>query len=113
MQQQLAGFSSTALSDAAGEASHLAAEAALEQRCKDAFAAVKAFENTHNLSVQSMGYSYTAARAGLVARLLEAGTSLGLSSEPAHDAVLLMDRALSASFKVRRRPLWLAADVCM
>lgn len=78
----------------------LAAEAALEKRCKDAYSAVKAFEDTHNLSVQNMGSSFIAARAGLVEAMLEAGAKLASRNDVVHDAVLLLDRAMSASLKV-------------
>lgn len=91
----------TGKSTSSGSKAELAVETALDKRCRDAFAAVKQFENTHNLSVQSMGVGYTAARAGLVAVLLEAGGKLKIRDDIAHDAVLLMDRAMSGNMKVR------------
>jgi hypothetical protein len=103
MQKLLKPFSRSAYtgkSSNSSSAAELAAENALDKRCRDSYAAVKQFENTHNLSVQSMGVGYTAARAGLVAMLLEAGTKMKIRNDVAHDAVLLMDRAMSASMKV-------------
>lgn len=104
VQQLLSRFAKQPYSSSRGDfAAELAAEAALEKRCREAYSAVKAFEDTHNLSVQNMGYSFTAARAGLVAALLDAGASLGIKDDVVHDAVLLMDRGMSASLKVRSR----------
>eukprot|EP00878_Enallax_costatus_P010093 GHUV01010535.1.p1 GENE.GHUV01010535.1~~GHUV01010535.1.p1 ORF type:complete len:668 (+),score=216.47 GHUV01010535.1:1319-3322(+) len=94
-------------------AADLATEAALEKRCKDAFASAKAFEDTHNLSVQNMGYSFTAARAGLVAAMLEAGAKLGCRNDVVHDAVLLMDRATSASLKVNEDAYTCLTAACL
>jgi hypothetical protein len=90
----------TGKSSNSSSAAELAVENTLDKRCRDSYAAVKQFENTHNLSVQSMGVGYTAARSWLVAMLLEAGTKLGIRNDMVHDAVLLMDRAMSASMKV-------------
>jgi hypothetical protein len=81
-------------------AADLVTEGKLDKRCQDAFAAVKEFENNHCLSVQSMGAAYTAARPGLVTALLDLQSKLGLRDDVVHDAVLLVDRAMSASFKV-------------
>lgn len=109
MQQLLLPFSKAARTTSPSSSSssndsaiELAAELVLEKRCQDAFAAVKSFENTHNLSVQSMGSAYTAARPGLVSLLLVAGERLSVRDDVAHDSVLLMDRVMSASLKVRR-----------
>ena len=81
-------------------AADLATETKLDKRCQEAFAAVKEFESNHCLSVQSMGNAYTAARAGLVTALLGLQDKLQLRDDVVHDAVLLMDRAMSASLKV-------------
>ena len=43
----------------------------MEQRCLEAFAAVRHFEKTHCLALQNMGYAYLQRRAALVARCLE------------------------------------------
>jgi pentatricopeptide repeat domain-containing protein 1 len=86
---------------AASVLADLSDQLALEQRCQDAFAAVKRFESTHCLSVQAMGAAYTSARPECVRQLLQAGQQLRLPRDVVHDAVLLMDRAMSASFKVR------------
>lgn len=105
MQKLLKPFASSAYTgkgSSAASKAELAEETLLEKRCRDSIAAVKQFENTHNLSVQSMGVGYTAARAGLVSLLLEAGSKLKIRDDVAHDAVLLMDRAMSASMKVRK-----------
>lgn len=109
MQRVLAGFmrqpgrksassSNTSITNAI--AADLAAEAKLDKRCQEAFAAVKEFENNHCLSVQSMGSAYTTARSELVTLLLGLQGKLGLRDDLVHDAVLLMDRAMSASVKV-------------
>lgn len=79
----------------------LETEGKLDKRCQGAFAAVKEFEDNHCLSVQAMGAAYTAARPGLAAALLGLQSKLGVRDDVVHDAVLLMDRAMSASFKVR------------
>lgn len=83
-----------------GVAGDLSSEAALEECCQAAFAAAKEFETSHCLSMQAMGSDYTNARSGLVAQLLDAGRQLRLRDDVVHDAVLLMDRAMSASLKV-------------
>jgi hypothetical protein len=90
----------TGKSSNSSSTAELVVENALDKRCRDSYAAFKQFENTHNLSVQSMGVGYTAARSGLVSVLLEAGAKLKIRNDVAHDAVLLMDRAMSASMKV-------------
>jgi hypothetical protein len=115
MQQVLSGFlrqasrgkgssSGGSSSAAAGITNSIAAdletEGKLDKRCQEAFAAVKEFENHHCLSVQSMGAAYMAARPGLVTLLLGLQEKLSLRDDVVHDAVLLVDRAMSASFKV-------------
>lgn len=81
-------------------AADLETEGRLDKRCQEAFAGVKEFENNHCLSVQSMGASYTSARPGLVSALLGLQQKLQLRDDLVHDAVLLVDRAMSASLKV-------------
>jgi hypothetical protein len=113
MQDILAGFmrqpgrssgkaGSSSSSSSSSITADLATEAKLDSRCQEAFAAVKEFESNHCLSVQSMGVTYTAARPDLVKALLGLQGKLGLRDDLVHDAVLLMDRAMSASFKVRQ-----------
>lgn len=104
MQELLQPFARSAYAGNSSNSSskaELAMETALDKRCRDGFAAVKRFENTHSLSVQSMAVAYTAARARLVVGLLEAATHLNIPNDAAHDAVLLMDRGMSASLEVR------------
>ncbi|WIA41856.1 hypothetical protein OEZ86_009182 [Tetradesmus obliquus] len=116
VQKLLKPFASSAYTgkgSSAGSKAELAEETLLEKRCRDSIAAVKQFENTHNLSVQSMGMGYTAARAGLVSLLLEAGSKLKIRDDVAHDAVLLMDRAMSASMKVQEDGLTCLAAACL
>lgn len=96
-----AGANSSSASITSSIAADLVTEGKLDKRCQDAFAAVKEFENNHCLSVQSMGVAYTAAKPGLVTALLGLQSQLGLRDDVVHDAVLLVDRAMSASFKVR------------
>eukprot|EP00775_Hariotina_reticulata_P004644 gene4644-4896_t len=91
----------------------LAAEAALAAKCKEVFAELKRFESTHNLNVHSMGQVYTVGRAQLVELLLEAGQQLCMEDDLVHDAVLLMDRAMSASFKVPENDLPSLAAACL
>jgi hypothetical protein len=101
MQKVLSGFMRPAPGSITSSiAADLVTEGKLDKRCQDAFAAVKEFENNHCLSVQSMGAAYTAARPGLVTALLGLQSKLGLRDDVVRDAVLLLDRAMSASFKV-------------
>lgn len=43
----------------------------MEQRCSEAFAAVRHFEKTHCLALQNMGYTYLQRRTELVAKCVE------------------------------------------
>jgi len=74
----------------------LAAEAANEAAVAEAFAAMRFFETTHRLDLQAMGAGYMAQRPELVARLLHAAAALGAEEDAAYDAMLLLDRAMSA-----------------
>jgi hypothetical protein len=100
MRQQVRSGKAGSSSSSSSITADLATEAKLDSRCQDAFAAVKEFESNHCLSVQSMGAAYTAARPDLAKALLGLQGRLGLRDDLVHDAVLLMDRAMSASFKV-------------
>jgi hypothetical protein len=101
MQKVLSGFMRPASGRVTSSIpADLVMEGKLDKSCQDAFAAVKEFENSRCLSVQSMGAAYTAARPGLVMALLGLQSKLGLRDDVVHDAVLLMDRAVSASCKV-------------
>lgn len=111
MQQVLSGFlrqagrgkgssGGSAASITNSIAADLETEGELDKRCQEAFAAVKEFENNHCLSVQSMGTAYMAARPALVSALLGLQDKLSLRDDLVHDAVLLVDRAMSGSFEV-------------
>jgi pentatricopeptide repeat domain-containing protein 1 len=76
-------------------------ELAVEARCKEAFAAVQHFEETHCLALQNMGFVYLQRRGELVLRTLGLARELGLREEAAHDAVLLLDRTMSTQALVR------------
>ncbi len=49
-------------------------ESSVEQRCSEAFAAVRHFEKTHCLALQNMGHSYLQRRSELVGKCLEVAT---------------------------------------
>ena len=72
-------------------------QSSVEQRCSEAFAAVRHFEKTHCLALQHMGFSYLQRRGELVGRALALGEALGVRQEVGHDGVLLMDRVMSTS----------------
>ena len=46
-------------------------QASVEQRCSEAFAAVRHFEKTHCLALQNMGYTYLQRRSELVAKCFD------------------------------------------
>ncbi len=46
-------------------------QAGVEQRCSEAFAAVRHFEKTHCLALQNMGYTYLQRRSELVAKCFD------------------------------------------
>ena len=69
-----------------------------EPRCREAFGAIKRFEQTHTLSLESMGMPYLEARPELVLFALKVGSRLNLAEQVIHDAVLLMDRAASTGY---------------
>ncbi|GLC52282.1 hypothetical protein PLESTB_000604700 [Pleodorina starrii] len=79
----------------------LVQDAELETACRDAYEQVRRFEATHCLSVASMGAAYIARRRDLAANLLRVAASLQLSADVAHDAVLLLDRLMSAAPQLR------------
>ena len=60
--------------------------------CMEAFAAVDQFEHTHGLVLPNMSPAYIQQRPGLISRLLDYSSKLGLRDEVVHDAVLLMVR---------------------
>jgi len=88
-------------------------EISVEARCTEAFAAVHQFESSHSLTLQAMGLTYLQRRAELVQRLFKYGKQLNLRDEIAHDAVLLMDRAMSTSYEVKEDLLELLSVACL
>ncbi|KAI7844476.1 hypothetical protein COHA_001936, partial [Chlorella ohadii] len=70
-------------------------ELAAEARAAEAFAMAQYFEKTHNLSVQMMSPGYLAQRPELARLAATIGAQLHLPEEAVHDAVLLLDRAMS------------------
>jgi pentatricopeptide repeat domain-containing protein 1 len=62
-----------------------------------AFEAVRLFEGSHSLTLNSMPPEYLQQRSGLLSRMLEAGAALGLCDEVAHDGAQLLDRAAAAT----------------
>jgi len=90
-----------------------AEEVAVEARCSEAFAHVHQFESTHSLTLQAMGLPYLQHRAELVQRMLKYGKQMNLREEIAHDAVLLMDRAMSTSYQVKENLLELLSVACL
>ncbi|KAL4442119.1 hypothetical protein ABPG77_011380 [Micractinium sp. CCAP 211/92] len=88
-------------------------ESSVEQRCSEAFAAVRHFEKTHCLALQNMGHSYLQRRSELVGKCLEVATRLGVREEAGHDGVLLMDRVMSTSLQLAPDLLDLLAVGCV
>lgn len=88
-------------------------ESAVEQRCTEAFAAVRLFEKTHCLALQNMGFAYLQRRSELVARCADLTAALGIRSEAGHDAVLLMDRVMSTSLALAPELLDLLCTACV
>lgn len=70
-------------------------ELAAEARAAEAFSMAQYFEKTHNLNVQMMRPGYLAQRPELARLAATLGTRLRLPEEAVHDAVLLLDRAMS------------------
>jgi len=60
-----------------------------------------------------MGFAYLQRRSELVARCAEVTAALGVKSEAAHDAVLLMDRVMSTSLNLAPDLLNLLAAACV
>jgi pentatricopeptide repeat domain-containing protein 1 len=85
----------------------------VEQRCSEAFAAVRHFEKTHCLALQNMGCAYLQRRADLVGRCLAGAAALGARDDAGHDAVLLMDRVMSTSLALAPDLLELLAAACV
>ncbi|GFH24715.1 pentatricopeptide repeat-containing isoform A, partial [Haematococcus lacustris] len=67
----------------------------------EAFQVVQEFEESHGLSVATMGQMYITSRRDLVLALFKVGASLGVGQDALHDAVLLMDRAMSSEGQIR------------
>lgn len=88
-------------------------EIAVESGCTKAFSAVHHFESSHSLTLQAMGITYLQHRAMLVQNLLRHGERLNLREEIAHDAVLLMDRAMSTSIEIKENLLELLSVACL
>ena len=86
---------------------------AVEQRCSEAFTAVRHFEKTHCLALQNMGYTYLQRRNELVAKCLDVAARLGVREEAGHDGVLLMDRVMSTSLALAPDLLDLLAVSCV
>ncbi|KAK9842201.1 hypothetical protein WJX81_000257 [Elliptochloris bilobata] len=91
----------------------MASEVANEAAVAEAFAAMRFFENTHRLDLQAMGQSYMAQRGDLVASLLHTTEALGVEEEAAYDAMLLLDRAMSAPEPAAEGRLALGAAACL
>lgn len=88
-------------------------EVSIENRCTEAFSAVRSFESSHSLTLQAMGISYLRQRKQLVANLISFGKQLGLKEEIAHDAVLLMDRTMSTAIEIKDNLLDLLSVSCL
>lgn len=88
-------------------------ETSVEQRCHEAFAAVRLFEKTHCLALQNMGFSYLQKRSELVAHCRTLVAQLGVKAEACHDAVLLMDRVMSTSLALSPDLFQLLAASCV
>mmetsp|Transcript_3237 Transcript_3237/g.8115 ORF Transcript_3237/g.8115 Transcript_3237/m.8115 type:complete len:1105 (+) Transcript_3237:237-3551(+) len=86
---------------------------ATEARCSEAFSAIKRFEQTHALSLQSMSLSYLEARPELVSFALSLRGPLEVGPEVLHDAVLLMDRLASTGAVVQPDQLYVMMAACV
>ncbi|GIL48197.1 hypothetical protein Vafri_4883 [Volvox africanus] len=76
-------------------------DAELEVSCRDAFEKIRRFEATHCLSVAAMGIAYHSRRRELATNLLRVAATLQLPRDVTHDAVLLLDRLMSAAPQLR------------
>ena len=88
-------------------------QTAVEQRCIEAFTAVRLFEKSHCLALQNMGFTYLQRRGELVTRCADIAAALGVKPEAGHDAVLLMDRVMSTSLALAPDLLDLLAAACV
>lgn len=77
-------------------AAELGTEVALELRCNEAYASVRHFESTHCLNMAAMSHAYVARRRELAAFMARVASALALPEEVAADALLLLDRVMSA-----------------
>ncbi|BDA45635.1 probable pentatricopeptide repeat-containing protein At2g31400, chloplastic at N-terminal half [Coccomyxa sp. Obi] len=96
--------------EAAAEA---AADEATAARVASAYSSVADFEATHHLNLQAMGSGYLQERPEIVSNLLSMAQALNFSEEAAHDAVLLLDRAMSVGGVGVDGCLPLAAAACL
>lgn len=69
---------------------------ALQARCAEAYAAVRAFESRCCVADTSLPASFVAARADWVSTAATFAAAFRLKDESLHDGVLLLDRAVAA-----------------
>ena len=72
-----------------------------EERCKQAFMAVRQFEETHKLNYELMGQEYLSQRRELVSMAYDIGIQYELKEETVHDAILIMDRLMSTGVQIK------------
>jgi len=79
----------------------LAEDLETEARCREAFMAVRQFEDTHSLRYDLMGQGYLEQRRELVYMAYGIGNQYDLKEETVHDAILIMDRIMSTGVKIQ------------
>eukprot|EP00210_Caulerpa_lentillifera_P002371 g2274.t1 len=78
----------------------LAEDLETERRCREAFMAVRQFENLYKLNYELMGKDYLEQRRDLVSLAWGICREYNLKHETIHDAVLLMDRIMSTGVRI-------------
>eukprot|EP00210_Caulerpa_lentillifera_P004588 g4378.t1 len=78
----------------------LAEDLETERRCREAFMAVRHFENLCKLNYELMGREYLDQRRDLVSLAWGIWREYNLKHETIHDAILLMDRIMSTGVRI-------------
>eukprot|EP00210_Caulerpa_lentillifera_P008133 g7767.t1 len=92
----------------------LAQDGTISKRCFEAFASVKAYEDTHKVSYQQVSSELLKYRSCVVQRVLDYASKFGFSTDTALDAVWLFDRLITCGkFTVGIEQLELVVCVCV
>lgn len=79
----------------------LAEDLETESRCREAFMAVRQFEDNHSLDCELMEKDYLMQRDQLINYAFIVSNKYDLKEETIHDAVLVMDRIMSTGVKIQ------------